>query len=247
MRRYVPYLILAAILIAAGCKSTKSSRQVGESEPSASAQTGESAEQGASEASAKARADSPAGEPVEPEVGEGLEAATFAGGCFWCMEPPFEELDGVKSVVSGYCGGEETDPTYEQVAGGETGHTETVRITYDPEVVGYEKLLEVYWRSMDPTDDGGQFADRGSQYRPVIFYHDAEQKELAEESKRWLAEQGPFDEPIVVPIEPAGTFWKAEPYHQDYHAKNPKRYKRYYRKSGRKGFLERVWGEEDGE
>lgn len=237
MRRYI--LCVTLLFAAVGCSSTKSSQEDTGEDQAAEKQASESS--GETDRPAEATMNK---EPVDPDVGEGLEAATFAGGCFWCMEPPFEDLEGVKSVVSGFSGGEKEDPAYREVATGMTDHTETVRITYDPEVVGYEKLLEIYWRSMDPTDDGGQFADRGSQYRPVIFYHDQEQKKLAEESRRELEENGPFDEPIVVPIEPAGKFWKAKEYHQNYYKKKPEEYKEYYRGSGRAGFLKRTWGKE---
>ncbi|MGD2116533.1 MAG: peptide-methionine (S)-S-oxide reductase MsrA [Acidobacteriota bacterium] len=180
------------------------------------------------------------GARAQPE----LEEATFAGGCFWCMEPPFEKLDGVAEVVSGYTGGEEVDPTYEEVSSGQTGHREAVRVTYDPSKVGYEKLLKVFWRSIDPTDAGGQFADRGSQYETGIFYHDDEQKRLAEHSKQELAASGRFEEPIVTEILPAGPFYAAEDYHQDYYEKNADHYERYREGSGRGPFLREVWGEE---
>jgi peptide methionine sulfoxide reductase msrA/msrB len=175
---------------------------------------------------------------------EGAATATFAGGCFWCMEGPFEKLDGVYTVVSGYTGGPEKNPVYKQVAAGKTGHTEAVRIRYDPATVGYDELLDVYWRQIDPTDAGGQFADRGSQYRPGIFWHDEEQRKLAEASKQELADSGPFDKPIVVEIVEAGPFYEAEEYHQDYYKKNPGHYNRYRQGSGRGPFLERVWGRE---
>lgn len=172
---------------------------------------------------------------------EALSVATFAGGCFWCMEPPFEVLDGVEAVYSGYTGGPEVDPEYREVAYGRTGHTEGVRVFYDPEEITYEELLDVYWRQIDPTDAGGQFADRGSQYRPEIFVHSPEQRKAAERSKKALAESGRFDDPIVVPVTAAGPFYPAEEYHQDYHRKNPVHYKRYKRGSGREPFLERTW------
>ncbi|MFB6350833.1 MAG: peptide-methionine (S)-S-oxide reductase MsrA [Bradymonadaceae bacterium] len=229
--------LLAALLVV-GCTSTN-----GEKEQEVVVKDEQSESSGGEQASSAGQRADP-DEPVQPDVGEGLAAATFAGGCFWCMEPPFEDLEGVKSVVSGYCGGKEKDPSYDQVAGGETGHAETVRITYDPDKISYEKLLKVFWRSHDPTTDDRQFADVGSQYRPVIFYHTERQKKLAEESKQRLADEGPFDEPIVTAIEPASTFWKAEAYHQDYYKKNPDRYKSYYRGSGRKKFLEQIWGEQ---
>jgi len=176
-----------------------------------------------------------------PEAGE-TAVATFAGGCFWCMEPPFEKLDGVISVVSGYTGGKEPDPTYEQVSSGTTGHAESIEVRYDPTRIDYETLLDVYWRQIDPTDPGGQFADRGRQYRTAIFYHDAVQQQLAERSKAALAASGRFSKPIVTAIEPAGPFYRAEEYHQDYYKKNPEHYKAYRRGSGREAFLEQTWG-----
>lgn len=168
--------------------------------------------------------------------------ATVAGGCFWCMEPPFEKLDGVVSVISGYSGGTEVNPTYEQVASGSTGHTESVEILYDPEKITYEEILNVFWMNIDPTQVDGQFADRGKQYRTVIFYYDDEQKMKAEESKKKLEESGKFDSPIVTTIEPFTAFYNAEDYHQDYYKKNSLHYKAYKKGSGREGFLERTWG-----
>lgn len=171
--------------------------------------------------------------------------ATFAGGCFWCMEPPFEKLEGVGEVVSGYTGGERENPTYEQVSSGATGHREAVQVTYDPEKVSFEMLLDVFWRSIDPTDAGGQFADRGSQYKTGIFYHNEEQKRLAGKSKESLEQSGKFTKPIVVEILPAGPFYAAETYHQDYYEKNPTHYNRYKVGSGRKGFLDSVWSDDE--
>ena len=168
--------------------------------------------------------------------------ATVAGGCFWCMEPPFERLDGVVSVVSGYSGGTEVNPTYEQVAGGRTSHTESVEILFDPEKISYDKILEVFWMNIDPTHVDGQFADRGKQYRTAIFYHNAEQKAQAEASKKKLEESGKFDKPIVTEIEAFTAFYPAEDYHQDYYKKNSIHYKMYRKGSGREGFLERTWG-----
>ena len=170
--------------------------------------------------------------------------ATVAGGCFWCMEPPFEKLPGVSAVISGYSGGDESKPTYEQVGSGRTGHAESVDIVYDPERISYATLLEVYWRSMDPTDAGGQFADRGRQYRPAIFPRNAEQKRLAEESKAKLAAGGKFKKPIVVEITAFKAFYAAEEYHQDYYKKDPERYHGYRKGSGRQGFLEKTWGKD---
>ncbi len=165
--------------------------------------------------------------------------ALFAGGCFWCMEKPFEELDGVSSVVSGYSGGTKENPTYENY--GDSGHIEVVRITYDPEIVDYAQLLEIFWRQIDPTDGGGQFVDRGHEYTSAIFYYDERQKRLAEQSKRRLEESGIFEEPIVTPIQPAEKFWRAEEYHQDYYKENPIRYNFYRSRSGRDSFLEKHW------
>ena len=170
--------------------------------------------------------------------------AIFAGGCFWCMEAPFEKLDGVSEVISGYTGGSKLDPTYQEVSAGGTGHTEAVEVLYDPQLVSYEKLLEVFWRQIDPTDADGQFVDRGDQYRSGIFYLDAEQKQLAEKSKQQLEKTGRFDKPIVTEITAAGKFYPAEEYHQDYHSKNPIRYWYYRGGSGRDDYLDKVWGKD---
>ena len=170
-----------------------------------------------------------------------LAKATFAGGCFWCMEPPFEKLKGVVSVTSGYTGGKETGPSYREVSSGRTGHVEAVQVQYDPAVVSYEYLLKVFWRQIDPTDDGGQFADRGKQYRTAIFAHDRKQREQADASKRKLEKSGIFKAPIVTEIRWAEPFYAAEAYHQDYYKKNPAHYKRYRAGSGREGFLKAVW------
>ena len=173
-----------------------------------------------------------------------LEKATFAGGCFWCMEPPFEKLDGVIEVTSGYTGGSKENPKYEEVSAGVTGHVEAVQITYDPSKITYADLLEVFWRQIDPTDPNGQFVDRGSQYRSIIFYHDDEQKRLAEESKEELAKSGKYGKPIVTEVAMASAFYKAEEYHQDYYKKNPIRYKFYRYNSGRDQFLKKIWGDQ---
>ena len=166
--------------------------------------------------------------------------ATFAGGCFWCMEPPFDKLDGVISTISGYAGGKKKNPTYEEVSAGNTGHAEVVQITYDPKKITYEKLLEVFWRNVDPLTPNRQFCDIGSQYRTAIFYHDETQKRLAEESKKALAKR--FKEPIVTEIVAASEFYPAEDYHQDYYTKNPLRYKYYRYSCGRDQRLEALWG-----
>jgi peptide methionine sulfoxide reductase msrA/msrB len=171
--------------------------------------------------------------------------ATFAGGCFWCMEYPFEQMDGVIDVVSGYTGGHKENPTYRQVTSGRTGHYEAVKVTYDPERVTYSELLDVFWRQIDPTDAGGQFVDKGSQYLTAIFYHDEEQRRLAEKSKKELDRSGRYDKPIVTEIKKASTFYMAEEYHQDYYKKSEARYKNYRFFSGRDQFLEAVWSDED--
>jgi len=168
--------------------------------------------------------------------------ATFAGGCFWCMEPPFDKIDGVISTTSGYTGGRTLNPSYKDVSGGGTGHTEAVQVVYDPKRVSYEKLLETFWRNVDPTDATGQFCDRGLQYRTGIFYHDDEQKRAAEQSKATLERTKPFKEKIATEIVAAGPFYPAEEYHQDYYQKNPIRYKFYRSNCGRDKRLERLWG-----
>ncbi len=171
----------------------------------------------------------------------GLSMATFAGGCFWCMESPFEKTEGVVEVISGYTGGTTENPTYEEVSSGSTGHYEAVRIIFDPEKVSYSQLLEIFWRQIDPTDGGGQFVDRGKQYGSAIFFHTQEQKKEAIESKDLLIKTGRFDKPIVTEIVQAGEFYPAEDYHQDYYKKNPVRYRIYRFGSGRDRFLERFW------
>ncbi|MDD5020192.1 MAG: peptide-methionine (R)-S-oxide reductase MsrB [Candidatus Omnitrophica bacterium] len=170
--------------------------------------------------------------------------ATFAGGCFWCLEPPFEEADGVVDVVSGYTGGKGKDPTYESYAA--KGHREAVEVTYDPSKISYDRLLDIFWRHIDPTDAGGQFADRGPGYRTAVFYHDAEQRRTAEASKEALGKSGRFKGPIVTEIVAATAFYPAENYHQDFHKKCPLRYDSYSKGSGRKDFLENVWGKGPG-
>jgi peptide methionine sulfoxide reductase msrA/msrB len=165
------------------------------------------------------------------------EKATFAGGCFWCMEPVFHTMDGVTDVVSGYTGGQKENPSYEDVSSGMTGHAEAVEVTYDPSKVAYSDLLDVFWQSIDPTDPGGQFADRGSQYKTAIFYHDDKQKAAAEGSKEALERSGKFDKPIATAVIKASKFYPAETYHQDYSKKNPEQYKRYKTGSGREAYL----------
>ncbi len=171
------------------------------------------------------------------------ESAVFGGGCFWCMEYPFEQLEGVIDVIAGYSGGDEKNPTYEQVSRGLTGHIEAVKVIYDPSVISFAELLDTYWRSIDPTDAGGQFADRGDHYKTAIFYRDEQEKKIAEESKKALDKSRIFDDPVVTRILPVKPFWPAEEYHQDYYKKNVFHYNSYKRGSGRAGFLERVWKE----
>ncbi|WAH36117.1 peptide-methionine (S)-S-oxide reductase MsrA [Alicyclobacillus dauci] len=179
---------------------------------------------------------------MEREGVQRQELATFAGGCFWCMVKPFEEWPGIIKVVSGYTGGTKENPTYEEVCSETTGHYEAVQITFDPDVFAYERLLQVYWQQIDPTDAGGQFYDRGSSYKTAIFYHNDEQRLAAEKSKNELAESGRFQKTIVTEILPAGPFYPAEEYHQDYHRKNSAHYNRYRMASGRDAFIERHWG-----
>ena len=189
---------------------------------------------------AGAAASLPAGAAGPQASAGGLVTATFAGGCFWCMEPPFDKLTGVVFTTSGYINGTVANPTYEQVSSGGTGHTEAVQIAYDPSKITYEQLLAVFWRNVDAVDGGGQFCDRGSQYRPGIYYHSDEQKRLAEASKSRVASQ--LAAPVAVEIEAAGPFYRAEEYHQNYYEKNPVRYKFYKWNCGRDARLEELWG-----
>ena len=168
--------------------------------------------------------------------------ATFAGGCFWCMEPPFDKLDGVLSTTSGYTGGRKANPTYEEVSAGTTGHTEAVEIVYDPRKVTYQRLLEVFWRNIDPSAADRQFCDVGSQYRAAIFYHDDAQRRLAEQSKQTVAQR--LRRPVVTEVQPAAPFYVAEDYHQDYYKKNPIRYRYYRGGCGRDQRLEQIWGKD---
>ena len=172
---------------------------------------------------------------------EKTASAVFAGGCFWCTESDFEKADGVIEAISGYTGGHVQNPTYRQVSAGGTGHVEAVKVIYDPAKISYQGLLDVFWRHVDPTDPGGQFVDRGSQYRSVIFYANETEKRLAEESKQLLATTGPFSKPIVTDILPLGEFYQAEDYHQNYYKRNPLRYRWYRSGSGRDQFLEKAW------
>ncbi len=175
-----------------------------------------------------------------------LETATFAGGCFWCMEPPFDKIKGVISTTSGYTGGQKKDPTYEEVSAGKTGHAESMQVLYDPSVVSYSKLLDVYWHNVDPTMANRQFCDWGSQYRSAIFYHNESQKKEAEESKKKLEQMQRFQGKIVTEIVELKDFYPAEEYHQDFYKKNPDRYKSYRSGCGRDKRLEELWGEDAG-
>ena len=166
--------------------------------------------------------------------------AVFAGGCFWCMEPPYDALPGVVATTSGFTGGQKANPSYKEVSGGNTGHIEAVQIAYDPAKVSYEKLLEVYWRNVDPLDGGGQFCDRGHEYTTAIFYQNEEQKKLAEQSKSSVEKQ--LGRPVATAIRPATPFYAAEDYHQNYYLKNPVRYKYYRYSCGRDQRLEKLWG-----
>lgn len=182
--------------------------------------------------------------PIEPDTtlpAAVADTATFAGGCFWCMEPPYDKIEGVASTISGYAGGEMENPSYEQVSSGTTGHAEVVQVIYDSTQVDYERLLRVYWHNVDPFDDGGQFCDRGSSYRPVVFAHDTQQRRLAEQSKTTVASR--FDQEIVVPIQSLDAFYAAEEYHQNFYQKNPGRYKSYRDGCGRDARLQDIWGE----
>ena len=177
-----------------------------------------------------------------PGAKPGTAKATFAGGCFWCMEEAFDKVPGVVATTSGYIGGQTKNPTYEQVSTGRTGHAEAVLVEYDPAKVTYQKLLEIFWRNIDPTQKDAQFCDHGSQYRSAIFYHDDEQRRLAEASRNALAKNKPFKGEIVTQIVKADAFYPAEDYHQDYHTKNPLRYKFYKTGCGREARLEQLWG-----
>ncbi|MDN4524445.1 peptide-methionine (S)-S-oxide reductase MsrA [Fictibacillus fluitans] len=173
-----------------------------------------------------------------------LEKATFAGGCFWCMVKPFDELPGIHGIVSGYTGGNVDHPSYEQVKTGTTGHYEAVEITFDPEVFPYQQLLDLYWPQIDPTDEGGQFFDRGSQYRTAIFYHTEGQRELAQASKQKLEDSRKFSKPIITEILPAPVFYAAEEDHQDFYKKNPEKYKQERIESGRDEFIKENWSKQ---
>ncbi len=179
---------------------------------------------------------------AEVETYQGnTQKATFAGGCFWCIEAPFEGIDGIISVVSGYAGGREKNPTYSQVSGGKTSHKEAVQVTFDPDIISYTEIIDIFWKLYDPTDEGGSFYDRGSQYESAIFFHNQQQKSVAEASKKALDQSGIFEEPIVTPVVKFTNFYPAEDYHQDYYEKQPKEYKAYRTGSGRDRFIDAHW------
>jgi peptide-methionine (S)-S-oxide reductase len=180
------------------------------------------------------------------DVPAGHAVATFAGGCFWCMEPPFDKLPGVVATISGYTGGSKANPRYEEVSSGTTGHAEAVQVVYDPKKITYAQLLDVFWHNIDPTVKDRQFCDGGSQYRTGIFYHDAAQRQAAEASKAALEKSKPFAAPIVTEISMAGAFYPAEDYHQDYYRKNPVRYQIYRSGCGRDARLKQLWGDKAG-
>jgi peptide methionine sulfoxide reductase msrA/msrB len=169
------------------------------------------------------------------------ETATFAGGCFWCIEAPFEGIDGVLSVVSGYAGGKEKNPTYSQVSGGKTSHKEAVQVVFDPDIISYAEIIDIFWQQFDPTDAGGSFFDRGTQYESAVFFHDNRQKAIAEAAKQRLESSGIFDSPVVTPIIKFTNFYPAEDYHQDYYKKSPREYKSYRTGSGRDRFISQYW------
>lgn len=181
-----------------------------------------------------------------PAPATGYEVATFAGGCFWCMQPPFDKLEGVISTTVGYIGGQTTNPNYKEVSSGGTGHAEAIEVTFDPKLVSYEKLLETFWHNVDPLRVNAQFCDVGNQYRTAIFYHNAEQKRQADASMKALEESGRFDQPIATQIVEAGPFYAAEDYHQSYYKKNEYRYSFYRWNCGRDQRLKQLWGDEAG-
>jgi peptide-methionine (S)-S-oxide reductase len=182
---------------------------------------------------------------AEEPAPEGLARATFAGGCFWCMEPPFDKIEGVKSTTSGFAGGPEVNPSYEDVASGQTGHAEVVQVLFDPSEVSYEELLAVFWKNVDPVDPKGQFCDRGPQYRTAIFYEGEDQRRAAEASKQAIEESGRFPWPIATQLEPLEAFYPAEDYHQDFYVTNFRRYWTYRQSCGRDARLEQLWGKSE--
>lgn len=237
MSRILSLALVVIISMSIGCQSTNN----GESQtPSAAEPVNQP------ESQPESRSEKPDGITTTAEelAPEGMGIATFAGGCFWCMEYPFEAIPGVKEVYSGYTAGEEVNPTYKEVARGHTSHTEAVRVVYNPDVVSYELLLKVFWRNIHPTQVNGQFVDKGSQYRTGVYWHGEEQKKAALASRDEIAEK--FDDPIATEIEEAGPFYAAEDYHQNFYEKSAAHYERYRVGSGRDQYLKEVWGEEAG-
>ena len=183
--------------------------------------------------------------PAAPAADANLQPAYFAGGCFWCMQYAFDRVKGVKKTIVGYTGGKVAAPSYEDVSGGDTGHAESIEVLYDPKEVTYPQLLDVFWHNIDPTTVNRQFADRGTQYRTAVFYRNDEEKKAAEASKAALEKSGKYDKPIVTQFVPAGTFYPAEDYHQEYYQKNPDHFQAYEIGSGRAGYIKRTWGDTD--
>jgi peptide methionine sulfoxide reductase msrA/msrB len=223
VRGLVPVIVVLGALVLSACQTTTS--------------------QAPSEPSQLSVAASEEPVIVREAIPAGVAVATFAGGCFWCTEAAFQETDGVTNAISGYSGGGEHDPTYQDVYTGSTGHRESLRIYYQPEIVTYPELLDIYWRAIDPTDDGGQFVDRGLPYTTAIFFENEAQRAEAEKSKRDLVASGKFTEPIATKILPFTTFYEAEEYHQDFYKNSSERYKSYADASGREEFKELIWGE----
>jgi len=241
--RFLLVTVAAALLALPACRSSKTSQSNGDGDSpkaeSEAAQTADNSEGTAAESSSNTANQGRADKTV---CNDDQSVATFAGGCFWCSEPPFDNLDGVEKLIVGYAGGTTPDPTYKQVAGGNTDHAESIQICYNDSKVDYETLLRVFWRTIDPTQKDGQFVDKGPQYRTIVFYHDDAQKQAATASKQDLAENGPFDEPIVTPIEKYTGFWKAKDYHQNFYKTHPERYNNYHSNSGRYPFFKKHWG-----
>lgn len=234
--RHAVALSLAALLVLTGCGN---GAERGSVEAAAAAEASDEANAVTTPANATAAAPDQTNQMEETD--QARDTAVFAGGCFWCMEPPYDELEGVFSTTSGYAGGHVENPSYEQVTAGGTGHREVVQVVYDPAEVGYGTLLDVFWRNVDPLDDGGQFCDRGFSYTTAIFAADEEQAEQARVSKERVARR--FEEPVVTPLVTEWEFYPAEQYHQNYYEKNPLRYKFYRFSCGRDGRLEELWGE----
>jgi methionine-S-sulfoxide reductase len=241
-------VLSVCFLCLSGCKSAPPGDQSNGQSSDSPASTETSKQEESSQQVNEQAKEAEGAEKIEalpaPSEESGLAIATFAGGCFWCVEPPFDKTEGVERTIVGYTGGEEQHPTYKEVAGGETSHAEAIRVYYNPDEVSYDELLDVFWRQINPTQKNGQFVDIGAQYRTAIYVHDDEQRAAAEKSKAELAGSGRFDKPIVTEIVDADTFWKAEEYHQNFYKKSPGRYNSYRSGSGRDEFIEKYWGSE---